>query len=238
MYFRFENAMRAMFWKRYYGQLDAVICMTPDTANRLSDFLGRDTIFCPNPLFKQIDNEVANIDERGKTLDFIAVGRFSQQKRFDLTAQFFKQAQSVFPKARLHFFGDVSKNQMKTALGDNLENVRFHGFADDLWSDVLQQKAPVHLVASDWEDPGHAILEGLHAGVPTVFINADAPYVDFYQADRASLISQGDWDDAQKLKTVIETARAQSVRLHLREQIAGQFTFPVVAQRLQSVLHV
>lgn len=239
-YFRLEDWLRGRFWKRYYGRLDEVVCMTPETASQISDFLTRDSHFCPNPLFEFERNKtMPDIDENA-AIDLVAIGRFSRQKRFDLAVAFFRAAKKVFPTTRLHFFGDVSARQMQA--GHNMKrdeaNIVFHGFSENLWSGALSNLNAIHVVASDWEDPGHAILEGIEAGVPTIFLNPDAAYVGLYQTAQPVIIGEAAWSDAKGLKTAIAKARDGAQREKLRTQIASQFSYAEVSKQMGALLNV
>ena len=103
----------------------------------------------------------------------------------DLALAFFGNFVELAPDSRLHFFGDVEKNDLKVAFPEFKDLIskvcHFHGFQPDLWSFIEAKLNPIHIVASQWEDPGHAILEGMVRAVPTIFINRSGDYIKLYE---------------------------------------------------------
>ena len=229
LYYRLEDKLLMQLWRKYYDYPEALLTMTPNTAERLSDHLELECIFCPNPLFRRLSHRSELTSVLSSPLDFVAIGRFSQQKRLDLVVRFFEQAQRSFPDARLHFFGDVSREDMRRDLTKidtkAASQVEFHGFQQGLWDKIVNELNPVHIVASAWEDPGHAILEGLNFGVPSVFVNPRANYISFYRQLPISECDIMGHPQDTFVKRAIEGAFKSDLRHHLRDDIVRQFSF-------------
>ena len=242
LYYRLEDKLRMQLWRKYYDYPEALLTMTPNTAERLSDHLELECIFCPNPLFRRLSHRSELTSVLSSPLDFVAIGRFSQQKRLDLVVRFFEQAQRSFPDARLHFFGDVSREDMRRDLTKidtkAASQVEFHGFQQGLWNKIVNELNPVHIVASAWEDPGHAILEGLNFGVPSVFVNPRANYISFYRQLPISECDIMGHPQDTFVKRAIEGAFKSDLRHHLRDDIVRQFSFIEVEKNLAKVLGV
>lgn len=239
-YYKIEDRLRRFAWKFTYNKLDKILCMTPRTALELGNFLKKETLFIPNPLFLLDNSSDAKFDKT-QTFDFIFVGRNSYQKRIDLILWNFSRILAVKPDARLHFFGDV--------LGPGLikefpayetiiqENCCFYGFRESIWATVLDELNPIHLVASQWEDPGHAILEGLWHKVPTLFLNREGEYTQLYLHYGAVMLDDPNWD-GKVLSQVICRAADGDLRLHLKMRLAAQFTVQNVKVKLGELVHV
>ena len=101
-YYKIEDHFRKFVWKLTYIRLDNLLCMTPKTAKMLGIFLRKDTLFVPNPLFRENDNLEVKFDQT-KPIDFIFVGRNSYQKRLDILLLNFTAILAFKPDSKLHF---------------------------------------------------------------------------------------------------------------------------------------
>ena len=240
LYYKLEDQVRKCVWKLTYNRLDKILCMTPKTARELGSFLNKDTAFIPNPLFLENNNLSARFDS-SKTFDFIFIGRNSYQKRVDIILSNFSKILAYRPESRLHFFGDIVSSDLILEFPDYEAIIRekcvFYEYSETFWSNVLEELNPVHLVASQWEDPGHAILEGLWYRVPTLFLNSEGDYTNFYLQYGAVLHGDLKWDN-EILKNVICRAADEKLRLHLKDEVASQFTVQNVKLKLGELYYV
>jgi glycosyltransferase involved in cell wall biosynthesis len=240
LYYKLEDQVRKCVWKLTYNRLDKILCMTPKTARELGIFLNKDTAFIPNPLFEE-NNNVSVMFDSSKTFEFIFIGRNSYQKRVDIILSNFSKILAYRPGSRLHFFGDIVSADLILEFPDHeaiiREKCNFYEYSETFWSKVVEELNPVHLVASQWEDPGHAILEGLWYCVPTVFLNSEGDYTKFYLQYGAVLHGDLKWDN-EILKNVMRRAADETLRLHLKDEVASQFTVQNVKSKLGEVYHV
>lgn len=240
LYYKLEDQVRKSVWQLTYNRLDKILCMTPKTARELGSFLKKDTAFIPNPLFEENDNVNVRFD-LSKTLDFIFIGRNSYQKRVDIILLNFSKILAYRPESRLHFFGDIVSSDLILQFPDQETIIRekcvFYEYSETFWSKVSEELNPVHLVASQWEDPGHAILEGLWYRTPTLFLNSEGDYTNFYLQYGAVLHGGLKWD-SEILKNVICRAADEKLRLHLKNEVASQFTVKNVKSNLGELSHV
>ncbi len=240
LYYKFEDWLRKVLWLLNYRKLDKVLCMTPKTSVTLRNFLEKETFFVPNPLFSEGDNLNIKFDKT-KSFDFIFIGRNSYQKRIDIILINFFYALDFRPDSRLHFFGNVEASELISEFPDYkdliLNNCLFYGFNENAWTLIKEKLNPIHLVASEWEDPGHAILEGLWNKVPTVFLNKGGNYIDLYES-YGVVIKKALEFDKETFNEMIDSASNEQLRSNLKKELASQFTISRVKSKLNQLLDV
>ena len=102
---------------------------------------------------------------------------------------------------------------------------------------ILDKLNPLHLVSSQWEDPGHAILEGLWKKVPTVFLNSKGDYTDFYLRYGVVLIEDSNFSE-EILNNIISRSADEELMVYLKYELASQFTISKVKLKLRKLCHV
>ena len=240
-YIQIEDKIRKYLWKKTYSRLNSICCMTPSTAEKLKVFLQKPAIFVPNPLFDGVSETMQNFSAE-MPVDYILIGRFSYQKRFDIGLTFFKKIKLLSPESKLHIFGDVSLKDIQSlnVLSDSEvgEAITLHGFRKDLWSYMKTNLNAVHLIASEWEDPGHAILEGLNHRVPTLFININSNYMDFYNhygISSFNYLNNISMDEMNKL--IFEASSLERTRI-IQENLCKIFYKSHVCKIVSNLLNV
>ena len=118
-----------------------------------------------------------------------------------------------------------------------LNNCLFYGFNENAWTLIKEKLNPIHLVASEWEDPGHAILEGLWNKVPTVFLNKGGNYIDLYES-YGVVIKKALEFDKETFNEMIDSASNEQLRSNLKKELASQFTISKVKSKLNQLLDV
>lgn len=238
-YFKIEDKLREILWRALYSRLNKILCMTPRTTTQLSNFLQRDVVFLPNPLFAPGDDGEINFD-MNLPLDFVFIGRNSFQKRIDIVLQTFQVARERFPNSRLHFFGDIDRHIFLKEYSPYeilLERCFFHGFRSDLWSFIRCNLNPVHLVGSQWEDPGHAILEGINYLVPTLLVNSEGDYLSFYMAAGMRVFDCKSFQSDNFSEAIFSVSQL-SYRTMLKDRLVPQFSVTYTESRLKDLLDV
>ncbi len=240
-YIKTEDNIRKFVWKKTYSRLQSICCMTPSTAEKISHFLKKPATFVPNPLFAGIP-ETTQIFSAEKPLDYVLIGRFSYQKRFDAGLSFFRKVKLLQPSSKLHIFGDATSKDIQSLniLTDSEvdEAIILHGFRKDLWSYMNTNLNAVHLVASEWEDPGHAILEGLNHKVPTLFINVEANYMDFYNGYKVCVFNYMNNISFDEINDLIRVASEPKGTRRIQKNLCSKFYKSNVYKIVDSLIDV
>ena len=118
-----------------------------------------------------IPNFVSNVPNEKSNLSakrVIAVGRYSQQKGFDMLIHAWKIVNQVYPDWQLHIFGPGNKDvYQEIAVQNGLNEVVFcHHATNDIYSEYLGSS--VFVLSSRYEGFGLVIVEAMGAGLPVV----------------------------------------------------------------------
>lgn len=203
----FEGQLRRRLWERQLPALDIVFCMTSSTRQRMMrDFPGGNYVFAPNALFDRPPSGAMKPEQT--PTDLVFVGRLEHQKHPEKFLKIFYELRQRGVVKRAHIFGAGSLYDQLVEL--RIDGAIFYGHVSDPWREI-KKISVVHLVTSRWEDPGHAILEGIYHGVPTIILNSDADYLGHYKAFEPALIIQ-EADIESKIK----------VGFHGLKELAGQ----------------
>lgn len=180
---RFENYIRKRLWLNNYSKFDAIIAMTDYTYQKISSLLpDKKKYLCtiPNPLFDKSYNSQIGISKKilhSKSFDIVFVGRFSSQKRFDTFLALYESYSSHLKcefSFKFHVFGQFPPFLIRKYSRDDF---LFHGYKLDFWR-AFSPYTTIHVVSSDWEDPGHAMLESISLRIPTLLVDSQSPHID------------------------------------------------------------
>jgi glycosyltransferase involved in cell wall biosynthesis len=154
----------------------------------------------------------------------IAVGRLSQQKRFDRLIAAFGLVAHKYPEWRLDIFGE---GQLCSALQEQIKQLGLET--------RVQIKAPTHqiveeylkscffVLSSDFEGFGMVIIEAMACGLPVVATNCPYGPSEIIEDGKTGLLSQMDVKDlAAKLDWMI-THDAERMEMGLKAKEAAAF---------------
>ena len=129
-------------------------------------------------------------DKKFRPKALVFVGRLEYQKN---PQRFLEIARAVLSFAgaewEVHVFGDGSLRSQLESAADH--KIVFHGHVENAWDRISGLNA-IHLVTSRWEDPGHAIIEGLARQVPTFIEDNGADYLTYYRDVDPNLVVNSD----------------------------------------------
>ncbi|RLQ88863.1 glycosyltransferase family 4 protein [Notoacmeibacter ruber] len=100
--------------------------------------------------------------EPGKTITIGAIGRFSEQKGFDILIDAFRESRRQ--DLHLSLFGDGPDRGRLTAMADDHPRIAFHGYLADTATAV--RHCDLIAMPSRWEPYGLVALESMAAGRP------------------------------------------------------------------------
>ena len=205
---RIENILRKRLWINNYSTFDSIIAMTDYTCHKISSLLsGNSQYLCtiPNPLFDKSLFPASDLPKQSfhsKSFDVVFVGRFSSQKRFDTFIalyEFYSSQVDHEIHLKFHVFGQFPSSLIRKYSRDDFI---FHGYKPNFWSTFSPYKT-IHIVSSDWEDPGHAMLESISLQIPTLLVDTQSPHVDIGKNYNLPVISR---DSAQIYSELLHIA--------------------------------
>lgn len=174
--------LRKTLWKFFYRRSNFIITMTNFTKKLISQRINYDEnkiFLINNPIisrkiklnsFQNIKSEHLKIFSKPV---MISVGRLTRQKNFSLLIEAFNE-KKVFDKYNLVILGEGEDKFLieKYILKNNLKSSVFLlGFVENPYKYIA--KSSIYISTSDWEEPGHAILEAGYLNIP--IITSDCP---------------------------------------------------------------
>lgn len=166
------------FFKCIYKYANKIICQTSEMESELKNYNIPSSLL--QTIYNPIDKE--KIDKLKKesnpfeenSFKYIAVGRLSYQKGFDLLIKAFNKVIKSNPKSKLYILGDINYNNKKTynelkqlINQNNLkESVIFLGYQENPYKYL--ENANVFVLSSRWEGLPNVLLEAKYIGIPIV----------------------------------------------------------------------
>lgn len=172
-----EKQLRVI--KRTYHWADKIIAQTEEMKQELVEQMNIKAdkiVVLHNPLDKTtIDSKVAQSISpfhSDDTVHFVASGRFSYQKGFDLLIQAFALVHSRIPKSELYIIGDNTGRfekyyeELKVLIAKyNVgKSVYCVGYTDNPY--VYMKHADCFVLSSRWEGMPNVLLEAMYLGTP------------------------------------------------------------------------
>lgn len=209
---RIENAVRKTLWNSIYPQADAVLTMTEQTREKLSEHTAikkKQLRTLPNPVIdsRLMSNGSEPLDHAwyGKEIPVIVgMGRLTHQKGFDILIRAFSKVVKKGLEARLVILGegeDRAKLESLTRSLDIEAFVEFIGHKDNPFPYIAQ--ATLFVLSSRWEDPGHAIIEAAALGAPIVTTDCPSGPSDLVSHGAGGLICRTEDPDDMAEKILL-----------------------------------
>lgn len=167
-----SSTFNTILRKAFYKLCNGYIFQTKKSAHFFTDDLRKTDIVIPNAIFNESIYELNPPDKREKII--CAVGRLTEQKRFDLLIDAFSQIAEKIPDYNLIIFGegelrDSLEKQIKKL---NLVNRVFLPGTNPEAVKVIN-RASAFVLSSDLEGMPNALMEALAMGVPCVSTRCD-----------------------------------------------------------------
>lgn len=166
-YFKSKNRRffnQDAFIKRLFKNIDAYIVQTEDDRKKIKREFGFDSTTINNP-----NTYNSTFKNKFKNKQFIAAGRFTFMKNFDLLIESFK------------IFNEEIKDWTLTILGDGPEHkkcialVEKYGLKDKVFLPGKTQNiveiyldSSIYLMSSSWEGWGMVVTEAMQCGLPVI----------------------------------------------------------------------
>lgn len=215
---KLENKLRTYLWEKNYQFADKILLMTKYTERQLGEIfpsISRKFSVLENPLFDSGIEHESNLS-KDITRKIFFVGRYSYQKDFQLFAETTRiLSQNPLLSLEFHVFGNFPDK-----IKDARENchLNFRGHEQDFWRS-LSNENDIHLITARWEDPGHALLEGLAFGHRSVVADRSAPHVDLARTLGVPVTPPDPTAIASHIIEIIETQQTGKVNEQLSQHV-------------------
>ena len=166
--YKYKSTALNTFLRRFFYRLcNGYIFQTKKSAEFFTDDLRSTDIVIPNAIFNESIYEMTPPESREKLI--CAVGRLTEQKRFDLLIDAFKKIENNIPNYTMLIFGEGElreslEKQVETL--DLKDKILLPGKNPDAVKIV--NRATVFILSSDLEGMPNALMEAMAMGVPCV----------------------------------------------------------------------
>lgn len=164
----FNTIMRKVFYRLCNGY----IFQTKKAAHFFTDNLRKNDIIIPNAIFNESIYTLSPPENREKILT--AVGRLTEQKRFDLLIDAFYKIADKISEYNLIIFGE---GDLRKELEEKIEKLglRERVFLPGTNPEAVKivNRSSVFILSSDLEGMPNALMEALAMGVPCVSTRCD-----------------------------------------------------------------
>lgn len=161
------------FLRKFFFRLaDGYIFQTVKSAKFFSKKALNKGIVIPNAIFNTALYTVETPTEREKII--CAVGRLTEQKRFDLLIDAFAEIAEQIPEYKLVIYGDGERKSTLEKQADDYglqDRVLLPGANPEAYKFV--SKASVFVLSSDYEGMPNALMETMALGVPSISTDCD-----------------------------------------------------------------
>lgn len=165
---RFNTILR----KAFYRICDGYIFQTKKSAQFFTKTLRKTDAIIPNAIFNDSVYELTPPEIREKYI--CAVGRLTDQKRFDLLIEAFSFIADKIPEYRLIIFGEGElRDSLEKQIRDAGLNNRVLLPGTNPEAVKVVNRSSVFVLSSDLEGMPNALMEALAMGVPSVSTRCD-----------------------------------------------------------------
>ena len=223
-----DSWIRQVVARRVYGKADRIVANSPGLVNEVAARFPqvRDRVqLIENPTdFSYIDEQSRGSAETQRPSDgrkvFIAVGRLSRQKRYDLMLDVFASVRRRCP-ATLWICGEgAERSRLERRINqlELTEDVTLLGFCSNPYA--LMAQADLFLLTSDYEGSPNALIEAQGLGLPA--ISTRCPHGPDAIVDDGKTGFLADVGDVPSIVNAVEKFLAKPRNLLSREEIRKQ----------------
>lgn len=163
-----NSKLEKFLWKNCFPKADKVIVQTAEQADFFSKKVQKKCVVIPNPVAEQY-RENSKTSYKEKNEEFIAVGRITSQKNYEMMFKAFAKVAQKSPNIRLSVFGtgelEESLNSLISELDMN-QNIKLMGRSDNIPQELHSRD--VFLMSSDFEGMPNALAEAMATGLVCV----------------------------------------------------------------------
>ncbi len=166
------SKLNTVLRKVFYKICNGYIFQTKKSACFFTDKLRKTDIIIPNAIFNESIYKLTLPVEREKII--CAVGRLTEQKRFDLLIEAFSSIAEKIPEYNMIIFGEGElRNELEKQISD--AGLKGRIFLPGTNPDAVKvvNRSSVFVLSSDLEGMPNALMEALAMGVPSVSTRCD-----------------------------------------------------------------
>lgn len=158
--------------KFFYKLCNGYIFQTKKSSLFFTDKLRKNDVVIPNAIFNEMVYELTPPDKREKLI--CAVGRLSEQKRFDILIDAFASISEKIPEHKMIIFGE---GELRKELEEKISSLglekRIFLPGTDPQAVKVVNRADVFVLSSDLEGMPNVLMEAMAMGVPSVSTRCD-----------------------------------------------------------------
>ena len=158
--------------KVFYRLCNGYIFQTRKSAEFFTDKLKNTDVIIPNAIFNETVYELSPPQRREKII--CAVGRLTEQKRFDLLIEAFAKIAEQIPEYNLIIFGE---GELRASLENQIQKLglQHRAYLPGKNTDAVKvvNRSSVFVLSSDLEGMPNVLIEAMAMGVPCVSTRCD-----------------------------------------------------------------
>ncbi len=230
---RLNTFLRRFFYKLCSGY----VFQTEKSSEFFTDELRERDIIIPNAIFNEMIYGLEPPEQREKVI--CAVGRLTEQKRFDLLIDAFKRIADRFPDYSLVIFGE---GELRSELEAQRDRV---GLTDRIYlpganpeAVKLVNRTGVFVLSSDMEGMPNALMEAMAMGVPCISTRCEmGPEELIENGENGLLVEVGSSEQiaAAIFKYITDTDFAEKVSANGRKMLKTHSVDAIGGQWLEFI---
>lgn len=176
--------------KKMFNELDSYVVLTDDDKFKIKNNLGYDIVRIYNSI-----NEFPTENGKFKFKKFIAAGRLSKEKRFDLLIRNFFEFSKNNNDWTLDIYGDGSEKDNLQKLIDDLKlnnRVKLCGYCSNIIDKYLESS--IYCMTSSSEGFPMVVAEAMSCGLPVICYNIPAMR-EIINKDCGFIVDEGNHND-------------------------------------------
>ena len=145
-----------------------------------------------NPIKVPLNSEYKIFNANKKPNILLSVGRFSQQKRYDILVQSFSNITNKYPNWELHIYGAGKlKGDTQRLINEyNLQKrILLKGVVEDIYE--IYKDADVFVMPSEHEGLPYALCEAMSVGLPTVGFQRCSGVNELIEHSKGGFLAKG-----------------------------------------------
>lgn len=216
-----SSVFNTILRKVFYRLCNGYIFQTKKSALFFNSKLRKNDIIIPNAIFNEKIYQMTPPAEREKII--CAVGRLTEQKRFDLLIEAFNSIKDKIPGYKMIIFGEGELRESLEAQ-INKFNLSDRIFLPGTNQDAIKfvNRSSVFVLSSDMEGMPNALMEALAMGVPCVSTRCDMGPEELIENEKSGiLVPVGSADEIAGaiLKIINDSEFADKISKNARDLI-------------------
>jgi len=210
-----NSKIERFLWKKCFTRADKVIVQTAEQSEFFGKKVQKKCVVIPNPISEQCkENPKTSYNEKNEK--FIAVGRITSQKNYEMMFKAFAKQAKNNANLKLSVFGTGDMEDKLNSLIEELdmtENIKLMGRSDNIPQELLFCDA--FLMSSDFEGMPNALAEAMATGLVCVSTDCKTGPKDLIDdGENGFLVPTGDTDKfTEAIGRISDMTKTESEKL-------------------------